>query len=118
MYPINGKEIAGQIKCSREDENQIAVVGFEQEIGAGMEVGISVSLTNPKYSLMTGAFSIAAFRERTSVIYTWKNDINTIQITPGDIKDISLVPLLGSVRIALGKFMDYKLSFLPSNPMP
>ncbi len=84
LYPINGLIILGSIKCQKED-SWITVVGFDNDIGTGSEVGISVSLTNPKYSAITGKFSIAAFRNQTSVIYTWRRDINSVQITPGDM---------------------------------
>jgi hypothetical protein len=56
----------------------VTVQGFDNDIGSGSEVGISVSLTNPRYSVITGKFSIAAFRNRTSVIYTWRQDINSV----------------------------------------
>jgi hypothetical protein len=52
------------------------VSGFETDIGAGKEVGISVTITNPPSSVITNKFTIAAFRNNTSVIYTWRNDVN------------------------------------------
>jgi hypothetical protein len=70
------------------------VSGFLTDIGAGKEVGISVTVTNPPYSLITGTFTIAAYRNNTSVIYTWQNNINGIQITPGAIKGVTLLPLV------------------------
>ncbi|CAD8123188.1 unnamed protein product [Paramecium sonneborni] len=117
LYSINDLVIEGNIVCKLLEGSRVQVSGFSNDITSGSEVGIQISLTNPSYSQVTSTFIIAAYRYGTSIIYTWKTGINGIQILPGLIKDISLLPLQ-KVRLATDKVIDYQLKFLATNSLP
>ncbi|CAD8173591.1 unnamed protein product [Paramecium pentaurelia] len=116
LYSINDLVIEGNIVCKLLEGSRVQVSGFSNDIIAGSEVGIQISLTNPSYSQVTSTFTIAAYRQGTSIIYTWKTGINGIQILPGLIKDITLLPMQ-KVRLATQKIVDYQLKFLPTNSL-
>jgi hypothetical protein len=82
LFPINGVEILGSLVCQRNN-GFIDITGLADKISAGSQIGIGVSLTNPPYSIITGMFSIAAFKFKTSVMYSQVTGISGVQITPG-----------------------------------
>ena len=61
---------------------------------------------------------MAIMREGTNLVLDWKPQMSGVPITPGAINDIALSKREAAATIALGKMMDYELTFLPKNPIP
>jgi hypothetical protein len=117
-FPINGNVIAGVFSCEYNSDTQsIEVRGIAQTIDAGKDVGVLVSIKNPKYSYTTGAFEIYAMKEGTTLAFTRKLDIKGVSITAGSITQIALLPVDTQFLVSRNKLMWYSLSFKLKNPL-
>jgi hypothetical protein len=88
-----------------------------QDIATGTEIGLSVTVTNPPMSIVTGTFKVAIFRLGTNVIYDWRTNINGIQIIPGKITGVSMKPVTSGLYSSKKKVMDYEIKFVPKNKL-
>lgn len=115
-FSINGKIITGKLTCETVGR-EIYVRGLSADIPAAMDVGISVSMTNPPFSGVTNVFSIAIFRNGTNAIYDRKTSISGLPITAGTLSNVALTKLNIAATRARNKVMDYTLTFLPKNSL-
>jgi hypothetical protein len=117
-FPINGNVIAGVFSCEYNSDSQsIEVRGIAQTIEAGKDVGVLVSIKNPKYSYTTGAFEIYAMKDGTTLAFTRKLDIKGVSITAGSITQIALLPVDPQFLVSRNKLMWFALSFKLKNPL-
>lgn len=116
-FAVNGITIQGKLSCQTQGNN-IYLKGISASIPALQSCGISISMINPKVSGKTLNFDMYILRADTTAVYDQKTSIPGVPITPGKISNIALT-LNNPIAIqAKGKIMDYKLTFLPKNPLP
>jgi len=117
-FPINGKLIAGTFTCSYNKELQsIEVRGIGQSIPANSDVGVIISMKNPRYSFITDTFEMYVMKEGTTLAFTRKLAIKGVPVTAGPITQISCYPLDSLYVTSKGKKMWFALSFKLTNPL-
>lgn len=116
-FAINGNTISGTLSCSSQGNN-IIVLGLAADIPLAFEVGISVSMTNPTVSGTTGMFRVAILRTNTNVVYAWNTAITGVTITPGSLSKVTFSQINTALLPSMGKWMDYRLVFIPKNALP
>lgn len=116
-FSINSNIISGTLSCSSEGYN-IIVTGLAADIPKAFEVGITVSLTNPTVSGSTDSFRVAILRTNTHAVYAWNTAITGVTITPGVISKTTFSLINPALIQSRGKWMNYRLKFIPKNPLP
>lgn len=92
-------------------------LGFNDNIQAGTDCGILISMQNPSFSTTTDVFKIAIYRGGTKFIYDWVNDIAGVEITAGSISGISLKKINPYAYQTMNKVQDYQLKFTLVNKL-
>lgn len=117
-FPINGKIVAGVFACEYNDIQQaIEVRGIGQSIPKDSDVGVLVTMKNPKYSYTTSPFEMYVMKEGTTLAFTRKLEIKGMPITAGSITQISMYPLDPLYIISKKKIVWYSLNFKLRNPL-
>lgn len=115
-FSINGNQISGNLVCT-SNANNIIAQGLASDIASSFEVGISVSLTNPTFSGTTKTFQVAILKKNTTVVYAWSTGIQGVTITPGAISKVTFSLINPSLVLSMSKTMDFRLIFIPKNPL-
>lgn len=117
-FAINGKQISGVFTCSYNSILQsIEVRGIGQAIVKDSDVGVLVSMRNPKYSYTTNPFQMYVMKEGTTMAFTRKLEIKGVPITAGKITQISMYPLDAQMIISKSKLVWYGLQFKLRNSL-
>lgn len=117
-FPINGKIIAGVFSCEYNQELQsIEVRGIAQAIDKDSDVGVLVSLKNPKYSFITNPFEMYVMKSGTTLAFTRKLEIKGVPVTAGQISQISMYPLDSMYVVSKQKLMWFNLNFKLRNSL-
>ncbi len=58
QYAINNYQISGQLSCRSQGDSTVIVEGLGADIPLGMNVGVTVSLSNPPLSGHSAQFGV------------------------------------------------------------
>lgn len=117
-FPINGQSIAGVFSCEYNSVQQaIEVRGIGQSIPKDSDVGVLVTMKNPKYSYTTSPFEMYVMKEGTTLAFTRKLEITGVPITAGAITQISMYPLDPLYIVSKKKTLWYTLNFKLRNSL-
>lgn len=61
---------------------------------------------------------IIAYRQSTSLAYTWRNSLLGVNIVPATLLTPTVAPVLTAGKLARSKVMDYVINFTTVNPIP
>lgn len=115
--PVNGIQLEGKLLC-RQSGNILTINRFTNSIPSQTDIKISIAVTNPPKSLITGSFYIQTGRYQTNTIYEKSPSIPGLTISPGSITSVSLYPIDFETVQSRSKLSLYTLSFNTFNTIP
>ena len=116
-YPVAGVIVNGRLVCESFSNNYIDVRGFVDEFKAGTNIGVVVTMRNPRYAHITTEFGVAVMRDFTQIMYDRKLDVPGVTITPGLITNIKIKKLDKDIEITRNKLMKFQMQFKVSNKL-
>ena len=115
--PARGTTLQGSLQCTLSD-SKVTLTGVTTALPAGSDVTIRISVTNPPQAGTAGPFTVETGVLGTNTVLERTVSIPGVQIAPGQITGVSLIPADAQMTQSTGRFMPYLLTFTLTNPVP
>ena len=112
-----GVTLQGSLQCVLSS-NQVTLTGISSALLPGSDGTIRISVTNPPQAGLAGPFTMETGIYGTNTVLERAASIPGIQIAPGQVTGIALVPADSQMTQSTGRFMPYFITFTLTNPVP
>ena len=114
---VRGVQLQGNLQCELSG-HKVTLTGITEALPAGNDATIRISVTNPPQAGLAGPFTIETGVSGTNTVIERARNIIGVQIAPGQITGISLVPADSQMIQSTNRLVPYLVTFTLTNPVP
>lgn len=112
-----GVTLQGSLQCVLSS-NQVTLTGVTAALPPGSDGTIRISVTNPPQAGLAGPFTVETGVFGTNTVLERAANVPGIQIAPGQVTGIAIIPADSQMTQSTGRLMPYLVTFTLTNPVP